>query len=111
MQIIVHPDAPCCDSCGMVLPTCTSSSHAASCQAAAESHQCSPEVYPPHSWVAQCKALVPREEVWAIIYHPSTGWSQWLEAWDSGFTPTQAVGCALLDVLAPEVGAAHVLNS
>lgn len=68
-----------------------------------------PEVYPPTAWMDQCKSLVRDDHVWALISHPETGW-QWLEAWDSGLTPTQSVGCALLDVLAPEVGASHVLT-
>ncbi len=64
-----------------------------------------PEVYPPHSWVASCKALVPNEVVWALLEE----WD-WLQAWDHGFTPTQSVHTALLDVLAPEVGALHFIG-
>lgn len=61
-----------------------------------------PEVYPPRAWVEECKALVKHEEVWVLI----AGWP-WLEAWDTGTSPQQAVHFALLDVLAPEVGAAY----
>lgn len=60
-----------------------------------------PEVYPPQHWIDQCKALVRHSEVWALLAE----WS-WLESWDSGLSPMQSVHCALLDVLAPEVGAA-----
>ena len=62
-----------------------------------------PEVYPPAAWMDECKALVRHEQVWAII---ESEWS-WLEAWDTGFSPTYAVQCGLLDVLAPEVGASY----
>jgi hypothetical protein len=63
------------------------------------------EVYPPKSWVDQCRALVPNEQVWVLL----AGWS-WLEAWDTGVAPALAVRCALLDVLAPEVGANYVID-
>ena len=48
----------------------------------------------------RCKAFVPNEEVWALL----SEWS-WLEAWDTGISPMQAVHYALVDVLAPEIGA------
>lgn len=65
-----------------------------------------PEVYPPTSWMAQCKALVKHPQVWSLI---EDEWP-WLESWDSGLTPVQSVGCALLDVLAPEVAMFHMIN-
>lgn len=63
------------------------------------------EIYPPQDWWDQCKALVPNEDVWVLL----DDWP-WLEAWDSGVSPLQAVHFALLDVLAPEVGAAYVIR-
>jgi hypothetical protein len=60
-----------------------------------------PEVYPPLAWMDQCKALVRHEVVWELLDE----WS-WLTAWETGWSPAHAVHIALLDVLAPEVGAA-----
>jgi hypothetical protein len=64
-----------------------------------------PEVYPPTAWIDQCKALVPNDQVWVLLGE----WS-WLEAWDTGLSPIQAVHFALLDVLAPEVGASYMIG-
>jgi hypothetical protein len=52
-------------------------------------------------WLKECKALVRHASVWAIIWNE---WD-WAEAWATDLSPAQAVRFALLDVLAPEVGA------
>ena len=57
-------------------------------------------------WLKECRALVTHESVWWIIW---AEWD-WAEAWATGLSPVQAVQFALLDVLAPEVGAGFVVE-